>query len=41
MTERTRYTYKITNGKETLVGYLYTDNVLYWERKGYTVTRTS
>jgi len=41
MIEHARYTYTITNGTHTLIGYLYTDNVLYWERKGYTVKRTS
>lgn len=41
MSERTRYTYTVSNGKESFTGYLFTDNVKFWEDRGYTVTRTS
>ena len=36
-----RHVYTITKGGESLTGYLFVDNVLWWERKGYTVTRSS
>lgn len=29
--------YLIEKGEESFIGYLFPDNVLYWERKGYTV----
>lgn len=34
-----RMMYVITKGEEVILGYLFHDNVLFWERKGYTVTR--
>ena len=36
-----RHIYTITGHGESFTGYLFTDNVLFWETRGYTVTRTS
>lgn len=34
-----RHWYKIENEEESLLGFLFVDNVSHWERKGYKVTR--
>jgi len=41
MNGQKRHIYTVSNGDESFIGYLFTDNVLFWEQKGYTVTRTS
>lgn len=41
MNGQKRSVYTITKGSESFIGYLFTDNVLFWEQKGYTVTRAS
>ena len=35
-----RHVYTITKGSEKITGYLFVDNVLWWESQGYTVTRS-
>jgi hypothetical protein len=34
-----RKDYVITKGDEVITAYLFHDEVLFWERKGYTVTQ--
>ncbi len=36
-----RHIYTISKAGESFIGYLFTDNVLFWETRGYTVTRSN
>lgn len=40
MNTQKRHIYTITKDSESFIGYLFWDNVLFWEQRGYTVTRS-